>query len=538
MTGARTFYYGGAVSTGQEFALGAAGRVEARAAREARSCVRVIGLAALVFLLVSGRGMWAPDEPRFAQVAREMLQSSDWIVPRFMGEPLALLPPLTYWGSALASLPVGDVTEWTARVPIALAALLALVATMAAAGGAAAPWAGLVLLSSAKFLHQAQFLQADMLLVGAQTWALAAFWRAYRAPSSGTRWLVSGYLALAAGVLAKGPLGALLPAAIAGLFLLWQRDLAALRRLGLVWGVPLVLVCVVPWYTAACERAGEAFCRELLLKHNLGMFFDTWSHARPPHYYLVQLPWMFLPWTLVLPWALRGRSLDASTRFLVVWIAFAFLFFSASDAKQAKYLLPILPPLAILVGRWIARDRDARVLRAVAAVLALALLATAAAAPRLLAESLPAATPGVVGAALVAATCCVAAALRGRTRGTAAAWVAASVLAGAVVLRWSAIPAADAIKLPTELTRAANEVGAPVAVHGISYRQVGALVYYTGQALPILRTPSDLDAWLASPDLRLVFVQREDWTGRGVVLAESPYRDGTLLVANRERGPG
>ncbi len=429
-----------------------------------------------MLIALSGRELWDPDEPRFAVVAREMLERGDWIVPHFNGEPLALLPPLTYWTSALASLPVGDVTPWSARAGVAAFALLALAATALFDGASAGAWAALVLLASAKFLHQAQYLQADMLLVGAQTSALVAFWRAYTTERHRVAWLAAAYVAVALGMLAKGPLGALLPGAVFGIFLLWQRDLRALGRLGIVWGVPLVAVLIAPWYVAACSRGGEAFCRELVLRQNFEMFFDTWSHARPVWYYAVQLPWMFLPWTLVLPFALRGvRLTSGDTRLLCVWIAFSFVFFSASEAKQSKYLLAIAPPLAILVGRWIASS-DLRSRRAATAV--------------------------------------------------------GAFLGAAVLTRWIAAPRADAFKLPLALTERAAALGHPVAVHGISWRQLGGLVYYGQRELPRLASQPDLAAWMSAPEPRLAYVDRKDWDGKYELVAASDYRGGTVLVAN------
>ncbi len=527
------FEYGGPISTGNEVPPGpGAAEPAERAAPGALSAGAVIATAALVLLLLSGRGFWDPDEPRFAQVAREMLRSGDWVVPRFVGEPLALLPPLTYWGSAAASLPLGDVVERTARIPVVVFALLALAAAMVLAREAGA-LAALVLLSSAKFLHQAQYLQADMLLVGAQTWALAAFFRSYTAERSRGAWLVSAYLAVAAGVLAKGPLGALLPAAVFGIFLGVERDLGALRRLGLAWGIPLVAACVLPWYAGACARAGEAFCRELLVKHNFGMFFDTWSHARPVWFYVRELPWMFLPWTLLLPWALRDRARDRETRFLLTWAAFAFVFFSAADAKQAKYLLPMLPPLAVLVARWLARGDRARMLRPVGVALAAVLVVAAALGAALLPARVPGAATGVVATGLASAGCFALAAWSRGSGWRAPGLFAAAMLAGALGLSHGVAPAWDAFKLPTELTRAAAARGAPLAIHGISYRQTGGLVYYSPATPRLLRSREELDAWLAAPEPRLVYVSREDWNGAGRVVAESPYRDGTLLVSNR-----
>jgi 4-amino-4-deoxy-L-arabinose transferase-like glycosyltransferase len=243
--------------------------------------------------------------------------------------------------------------------------------------------------------------------------------------------------------------------------------------------VPLVAALVAPWYVAACARGGEAFCRELVLRQNLDMFFDTWSHAQPVWYYAAQLPWMFLPWTLVLPLALRGlRPTASDTRLLVVWIAFTFLFFSASEAKQAKYLLPVVPPLAILVGRWIAASEP-----------------------------------------------------RERRAGV----TVALFLGAAVLARWIALPRADAFKLPLALTERAAALGHPVAVHGIAWRQLGGLVYYGQRQLPLLESQADLAAWMRAPEPRLAYVDREDWDGSYELVAASDYRDGTVLLANGRR---
>ena len=112
----------------------------------------------------------------------------------------------------------------------------------------------------------------------------------------------------------------------------------------------------VPWFVAACLRGGPEFSHELLLKHNFGMFFDTWSHSRPAWYYLVRLPQLFLPWTLFLPaagwflWQRPGQAAQRDRLFLVVWAATLLAFFSLSDAKQSKYILPLYPALAVAVG--------------------------------------------------------------------------------------------------------------------------------------------------------------------------------------------
>lgn len=488
--------------------------------------------AGAYLLAFCGRGLWDPDEPRFAQVAREMLSNGDWIVPHFDGRPLPLLPPLTYWASAAASWPIGDVTAWAARLPVVVFAVVAIAATMIVSDRAGA-WAGLVLLSSAKFLHQGQYLQSDMILVGSQTWALAAFYRAYTAEARRDVWLVSAYLAVALGVLTKGPIGAVLPAAIFGLFLIWQRDLRSLRRMGLLWGIPLVAILVLPWYAAACACGGEAFCRELILKHNFGMFFNTWSHSRPFYYYLVQLPWMFLPWTLLAPAVLRRVTLDRETRFLLIWIVFCFVFFSASEAKQAKYLLPILSPLSVLVARWLREADTTRAVRIAASMLAAVLLGAAVAAWILLPARWPTLLPGAVAVASSGTLLAVSAAVLAKRRKLAPGLLASCLLVPALVARFTLVPALEFYKSPRVLTEAANQLGHPLAIHGISYRQTGGLIYYTGRLLPVLELREELDSFMGVEEPRLAYIARKVWRGAYPVVSESPYRGGTYLVTNQ-----
>src|SRR5262245_55897711 len=130
----------------------------------ARAALLVAAVAAAVYLPALGaRDFWAPDEGRFAVIAREMLRSGDWIVPRMNGEPIALLPPLTYWLAALPSFPFGDVTEWTGRLALVASGILALIGTFVIGrhvGGTprAGVCAAAVLGTTVLFVHQTRFL--------------------------------------------------------------------------------------------------------------------------------------------------------------------------------------------------------------------------------------------------------------------------------------------------------------------------------------------------------------------------------------------
>jgi 4-amino-4-deoxy-L-arabinose transferase-like glycosyltransferase len=291
---------------------------------------------------------------------------------------------------------------------------------------------------------------------------------------------------------------------------------------------------VLPWYFAACSYGGDAFCHELVLKHNFGMFFDTWSHAQPFYYYLLHAPIVFLPWTLLLPAAVRGMSRDAETRFLLVWVAFAFAFFSVSEAKQAKYLLPLLPPLAILVGRWAAeaQPKPSRELLVAALALLVALSAATIAALLVLPERLPGTTRAAVAGVLPALALLGAAAAHWKRRPAAVALIAASVLVTALAAQLSLVPALEDYKSPRTLVDAAAALGHPVAIHGIAYRQTGGLVFYSGGPLPLLESSEAFHEYMAAPEPRLAYVSRKAFRGEYPVIIDSPYRDGTVLVRN------
>ncbi len=338
----------------------------------------VVAGALLAYLPgLGGHDLWAPDEPRFGQIGREMVRSGDWVVPRMNDEPVALLPPLTYWLVAAPSAIGGEVTPWTARIgllPSAIATLLAVyllgvrIGRSRGAGLAAAA----VLGTTSGFHHQARFLQADLHLLAGTTAALLAFHVGWRDPER-RRWAYPAMgVAIGWAILAKGPVGFVVPGLVVlvtllrngGVGSLW-RDL--LRRPSFWGGVAAAAAVALPWYLLVGMRSDPAFARELLVKHNFGMFFDTWSHDEPFYYYLTKMPVWLIPWIAALPAAVvalrRRAAADEAVRpdasFLVIWFVAVFLFFSIADAKQAKYLLPIYPAAAIAIGLLWARAADA-----------------------------------------------------------------------------------------------------------------------------------------------------------------------------------
>ncbi|HLE82882.1 MAG TPA: glycosyltransferase family 39 protein, partial [Thermoanaerobaculia bacterium] len=191
----------------------------------------VLALAALLFLWnLGGHDLWAPDEPYFGEGAREMVVDGHWLVPHVNGRVTSDKPPLFFWTIAVLSLPGGEVTPWTARLPSALAALgtlLLVIRLGSRIGGERVAWfAPLTLATTLMFWEKARWAQIDALLCFLVWVALSAFeaWRA--GDAGGRRAGLLFWLAAALAVLAKGPVGLLLPVGIALV------TLAADRRLG------------------------------------------------------------------------------------------------------------------------------------------------------------------------------------------------------------------------------------------------------------------------------------------------------------------
>jgi 4-amino-4-deoxy-L-arabinose transferase-like glycosyltransferase len=330
-------------------------------------------LAALTGLLyitnLGGYDLWAPDEPRFAQVAREMMQTGDYLVPRINGLPYTEKPPLLVWAQAALAIPFGDVTEWPARLPSALAGITTVLLTYLLVikmhGRRTAFLAALILATTQRFWWQARFGQIDMLLTACVTTAFLCFWLWHKQRQD--RYLVAFYLAMAAGAFAKGPPAVVFPLLMTIAFF-WKRR-GERKQLHLVLGLSTVAILVAMWLVPArmaisvetASTAGGNIATNMF-RQTIGRFFFEISHANPPWYYLFQMPFDLFPWSLFLPWTLvwtwKHRKRDEEMRFLLSWILPAFIFFSICVGKRAIYLLPLYPAFAILLAQSIQELMD------------------------------------------------------------------------------------------------------------------------------------------------------------------------------------
>lgn len=322
----------------------------------------VLALAALLFFWqLGGHDLWAPDEPYFAEGAREMVVDGEWAVPHVNGKMTTDKPPLFSWLIALFSLPLGTVTPFTARLPSALAALGTLALTMRLGalffGPRTAVLAGFVLSTTYLFWEKARWSQTDSLLCFLIWVALSAF-ESHR--SGDGRSLRAGllfWLAAALAVLDKGPVGMLLPLGISLVLLATDRELGRWRSFAPVAGPLLFLAVVGSWMVlATVGGGGEYSVWGALEEHFLERGAHGMHHERPVWYFAKALPPSLLPWTalvpgaLVLAWRRRGRA----DRFLLVAALFVVLFFTVSTEKRELYALPAVPALALMVAALVA----------------------------------------------------------------------------------------------------------------------------------------------------------------------------------------
>jgi 4-amino-4-deoxy-L-arabinose transferase-like glycosyltransferase len=322
----------------------------------------------LFFYGLGASGLLGADEPRYAQVAREMLDRSDWVTPTLQGKPWLEKPVLYYW-QAMLSFRVAGVSDQAARLPAAFDATLLI---------AAIYWflrrfrpgseldGALITASCAGVIGFAHAAATDMPLAVCFSIALLAWYGWYE--SRRHTYLAVFYFFLALGTLAKGPVAPALAAVIIFLFVAAKRDWRAIPRTLWIPGIALYLAVMLPWYIAVQVRNPEFF-RVFILEHNLGRFsHDVYHHRQPFWFFLPVFLLAVMPWTLALILAVverarliwsEGREAFSSPEdswplFLLIWMLVPILFFSASQSKLPGYILPAVPAGALLAGEYLA----------------------------------------------------------------------------------------------------------------------------------------------------------------------------------------
>jgi 4-amino-4-deoxy-L-arabinose transferase-like glycosyltransferase len=325
----------------------------------------------LFFFGLSYFGLLGADEPRYAQVAREMLARHDWITPTLGGQPWLEKPVLYYW-QAMLSYKVFGVSDWAARLPSAVDATLMVVAVflfLRRFRPGLRLDGSLILASAAGIVGFGRAASMDMPLAATFTIGMLA-WYAWH-ESGHKSYLLVFYAMIALGTLAKGPLAPFLAAVIVIAFVLATRDLGMVGKTLWVPGILVFLCVAVPWYVAVQLRNPEFF-RVFILEHNLSRFgTNRYHHPQPVWFYLPVVLIGLLPWTIVAlvavfdsarDWLRQRRiqdpSKDGFAIFLLIWFLLPVLFFSLSQSKLPGYILPALPAGALLLSECLRRGQS------------------------------------------------------------------------------------------------------------------------------------------------------------------------------------
>lgn len=328
----------------------------------------VLALALVWFVPLGWRHLVPTDEGRYAEMAREMLLTGDWITPRYNGYKYFEKPPLQTWMNALTFAWFG-IGEWQARLYTALTGFAGVFVagyTAARVFNPAAGFAAALVLAAAPYWQlMGHFNTLDMGLSFWMELTLCALLLAQRVGVSARearRWMWLCWGAMALAVLSKGLIGLLLPGAVLVIYTLVQRDWALWKRLYLPSGLLVFFLIATPWFVLVQWRNPEFFNFFFIVQQ-----FDRYltpAQNRPgPVYYFVWvmlvglLPWLSITWQSVRHGIAQPRQMNgfAPNKLLVVWSAFIFVFFSASHSKLVSYVLPIAPALALLIGAYLPR---------------------------------------------------------------------------------------------------------------------------------------------------------------------------------------
>jgi 4-amino-4-deoxy-L-arabinose transferase-like glycosyltransferase len=333
--------------------------------------VILMGFCFVLFFLGVGRwDLWDPDEPRYADVAKEMVMNSgDWILMHLNGRIYGDKPPLFFWLIAFSSYLWGGFTSFAVRFPPALSGTLTVLLTFFLGKNLYSSrtgfLSGLILATSLEFTYLSTRGNIDTTLTFFTTVSILCFllWLQHRKKKTtddpmGGLFFLGFYVSMALATLTKGPVGFIIPLLVSLIYLTVQKDWKGVKGMRLIHGMLLFLVIVLAWYVPAVVSGGKAYLQETLFKHTVDAYTRGWTHVSPFYFYFLNFPVDFLPWTLFLPGVIyvalseRKGGVGKESIFLLVWFVAIFMFFSFSKGKRELYILPLYPAAAVVVGNF------------------------------------------------------------------------------------------------------------------------------------------------------------------------------------------
>jgi 4-amino-4-deoxy-L-arabinose transferase-like glycosyltransferase len=474
----------------------------------------------LYFFALGAFGLVGADEPRYAQIAREMLARHDWIVPTLNGQPWLEKPVLLYWREMIEFSFFG-VQDFAARIPSAAnATALAIIILffMRRFRPGSELDAALMAASCAAMIGFGRGASTDMLLAAPFCVAMLAWWTWHELGNK--LWLAVFYATLAIGALAKGPISPVLAVLIVAAYAWLRGDAQILLRSLWPAGFAVFLALALPWYLAVQMKVPQFF-KVFFLEHNLERFgTNLYQHSQPFWYYIPVFMLSVLPWTVfTLPalwdalrngWQIvRGRNHESAaqpvepdclSQFLLLWILVPIALFSISRSKLPGYVLPAIPAAAMLTAAHLhAAQKIERLKLMLHSLVCGALMAGALLAPWFMLKA-PVAEGTRIWVAIISGVIAVAVLLVVRYRGMRVLHfitLVPIVLGLVFLLRFASIPADDAFPyhgLIVDLAHSARPVNGelrrlgvisgPVAVFNVKRDVEYGLNFYRNEPIP------------------------------------------------------
>jgi len=325
----------------------------------------------LYFFNLGRWDLWNPDEPRYGQVAREIVNGGDWVLMHNNGKMYTDKPPLFFWFIAFSSFLWQGFSSFSVRFPSAFFGTLTVLLTYFLGRrlytSRSGILSGLILATSVEFAYLATRANIDATLTFFTTASLFCFvqwcqWKEQgeKAPKDIRRQSIYGfYIGMALATLTKGPVGFILPLLVSLIYLLAQRDWKKVKAMKLLPGMLLFAALVLAWYLPAVWKGGQVYLNETLFKHTINRYSEGWSHVRPFYYFFINFPAEFLPWFVLLPGAIGyGFSRKETEKrkaflFCFIWFTVIFAFFTLSKGKRGLYLLPLYPAASLMIGMFL-----------------------------------------------------------------------------------------------------------------------------------------------------------------------------------------
>lgn len=326
----------------------------------------VILSISVLFFHLGTRPFLSSGEARAGEIAVEMLEGGNFIIPYLNEKIILTKPPLFHW-SIIVCYKLFGISEFSARFPSSLAGLISVILVYLLGKKL---WdkrtgfiSGIILVTSPLFFWSARCARIDSLLLFFITLSIYCFWRGYEVLPKGKVWFLGWFFAMGLGMLAKGPVGVIIPLIIPILFLIFIHKSYFLRKLNWFWGLLLFFIIIFPWFIAIYflvpHYKGEIFFLKQIWIWLIG--HGEWYKG---YLYITYLFSGFFPWGLVLPivflytWKDFRNRKDERIAFLWIWIFVVLFIFCFFGEKVSRYILPLYPAISLLTAKVISNKKN------------------------------------------------------------------------------------------------------------------------------------------------------------------------------------